>query len=46
LDPVDRVEPTLLARAFVTMHLAWGVGFLEGVVLRKPPAHGSAKDVR
>lgn len=45
-DPEARVQSRLLAGAFVTMHIAWGIGFLEGVALRKPPAHGSAKGVR
>jgi GT2 family glycosyltransferase len=33
-----------LAAAFATMHLSWGLGFLEGVVLAKAPTPASAKD--
>lgn len=37
-----RISPLRLAGAFMAMHLSWGVGFLEGVVLRRRPADASA----
>jgi GT2 family glycosyltransferase len=37
-------HPMDLAMAFITMHVSWGVGFLEGLVLRRPPAPATAKD--
>lgn len=38
------VSPAALAAAFVTMHLTWGLGFLEGLTLRLPPVSGSIRD--
>lgn len=39
-----RVSPMRLAGAFMAMHLGWGLGFLEGLVLRRRPADTSAWD--
>jgi glycosyltransferase involved in cell wall biosynthesis len=36
-----------LPAAFATTHAAWGLGFLEGIVFKLPPAHASGRtDVR
>lgn len=35
--------PTRLAGAFATMHLAWGVGFLEGITTRAAPTSSSLR---
>lgn len=37
------VDPTSLPGAFMAMHYGWGLGFLEGYVLRKTPAQSSAR---
>ncbi len=37
----ENVRARDLWRAFMGMHLSWGVGFLEGLVLKKEPALGS-----
>jgi GT2 family glycosyltransferase len=39
--PVSRLR---LAGAFAAMHLGWGLGFLEGLLLRRKPADTSAWD--
>jgi succinoglycan biosynthesis protein ExoA len=33
-----------LPAAFITTHSAWGLGFLEGILLKLPPAHASGRD--
>lgn len=38
-----RPGPLRLAAAFMAMHLGWGLGFLEGLLLRLRPANSSAK---
>jgi len=38
------IRPVPLIGAFAAMHLGWGLGFLEGFVLRLSPAAASAKD--
>lgn len=35
-----------LAATFPTMHLTWGIGFLEGLIFRRPPAAATARDPR
>ena len=35
-----------LASSFPTMHLAWGLGFLEGFLLGRAPAAATARDPR
>lgn len=45
LTRTTRVSPLRLASAFVTMHVSWGYGLLEGVTLRRRPAEGSALGV-
>ena len=42
-DDAD-VRPVALAAAFVTMHLTWGLGFLEGLTLRLAPVSGSIRE--
>jgi succinoglycan biosynthesis protein ExoA len=42
-DGGRRPGPLRLAGAFAAMHLGWGLGFLEGLVLRRKPARASAK---
>lgn len=42
--PADRPAIGRLVAAFATMHLTWGLGFLEGLVLRRPPAASTARD--
>ncbi|MDO5628712.1 MAG: glycosyltransferase family 2 protein [Mobilicoccus sp.] len=37
------VDPTSLPGAFMAMHYGWGLGFLEGYVLKKAPAQSSAR---
>lgn len=37
-----RISPLRLASAFMAMHLSWGVGFLEGLLLHRRPADTSA----
>lgn len=37
---------TRLVAAFATMHVTWGLGFLEGLVLGRPPAASTARDPR
>ncbi len=39
--PARRPSPLLLAASFVVMHLSWGLGFVEGMMLRRHPAPGS-----
>lgn len=39
-----RVPPLRLAGAFLAMHLSWGAGFLEGLLLRRRPADASARE--
>jgi succinoglycan biosynthesis protein ExoA len=39
-------RPVTLAAAFATMHLAWGLGFLEGLLLRRTPAAATTRDPR
>lgn len=41
-----QARPVRLAAAFATMHITWGVGFLEGYLLRRPPAAATARDPR
>jgi len=38
----NRVKFVILASAFVTMHVSWGIGLLEGLLLDRSPAQGSA----
>jgi len=38
-----RANPLLLVGSFAAMHLGWGLGFLEGALLRLQPASASAK---
>ncbi len=42
----SRIHPAALMGSFLAMHLGWGLGFLEGIVLRLPPATSSAKPPR
>jgi succinoglycan biosynthesis protein ExoA len=42
----ERLTPVPLAGSFAAMHLAWGLGFLEGYLLRLPPAAASGRDPR
>lgn len=39
----DGLGPFRLAGAFATMHLAWGVGFLEGIITRAAPNSSSVR---
>ncbi len=39
----EGVRSLRLAGAFATMHLAWGVGFLEGLTTRAAPSRSSAR---
>ena len=40
----DRPALLPLVTAFGTMHLAWGLGFLEGILLRRTPAAATVKE--
>ncbi len=40
----ERLSIHILAASFVTMHLTWGVGFIEGLLLNRQPDAGSARD--
>jgi hypothetical protein len=40
------VEPVALTSAFATMHLTWGIGFLEGLLLNREPAAATVRDPR
>jgi succinoglycan biosynthesis protein ExoA len=40
---VESVPRLALGGSFVAMHLGWGLGFLEGLLLRLPPAQSSAR---
>jgi succinoglycan biosynthesis protein ExoA len=42
-DSQRRVATLPLASAFVAMHVGWGFGFLEGLILRKAPVASSAR---
>lgn len=42
----DRLSPLPLAGAFAAMHFGWGLGFLEGILLRLTPAAASGRDPR
>ncbi|GAB47070.1 glycosyltransferase family 2 protein [Mobilicoccus pelagius] len=45
--PEDRtVSAAALPGAFLAMHYGWGLGFLEGYLLRKSPARASARTRR
>jgi len=35
-----------LVLSFVTMHLTWGLGFIEGLLFRRPPVAATARDPR
>jgi len=37
----DEMRAWVVPAAFVTMHAAWGLGFIEGILLRLPPARSS-----
>jgi succinoglycan biosynthesis protein ExoA len=39
-----RFEPPQMAAALATMHVAWGLGFIEGMVLGMTPAASSGRD--
>jgi succinoglycan biosynthesis protein ExoA len=41
-----RLSPLPLAGAFAAMHFGWGLGFLEGTLLRLVPAAASGRDPR
>jgi cellulose synthase/poly-beta-1,6-N-acetylglucosamine synthase-like glycosyltransferase len=40
----DQLRPLPLVGAFAAMHLGWGLGFLEGLILRLTPAAASGRD--
>ena len=40
----DQVTTLQLASSFATMHVTWGWGFLEGLLLRRPPAAATRRD--
>lgn len=43
----EKISWLALPAAFVTTHTAWGLGFLEGIVFKVPPANASGRsDVR
>jgi succinoglycan biosynthesis protein ExoA len=43
----DKISLLALPAAFLTTHAAWGLGFLEGIVFKMPPAKASGRgDVR
>ena len=42
----EGLRPFPLAGAFAAMHLGWGLGFLEGFLLRLTPAAASGRDPR
>ncbi|WP_040155493.1 glycosyltransferase family 2 protein [Mobilicoccus massiliensis] len=42
-DQPPTVDAASLPAAFMAMHYAWGLGFLEGLLLRRPPAQSSAR---
>lgn len=42
----NRPAPGRLAAAFATMHLTWGLGFLEGMLFGRAPAASTAKEPR
>jgi succinoglycan biosynthesis protein ExoA len=43
----EKTSGWALPAAFVTTHTAWGLGFLEGIVFKVPPANASGRgDVR
>jgi glycosyltransferase involved in cell wall biosynthesis len=42
----ERLRPLPLLGAFAAMHLGWGLGFLEGLLLRLTPAAASSQDPR
>jgi glycosyltransferase involved in cell wall biosynthesis len=43
----DKISLLALPAAFLTTHAAWGLGFLEGIVFKMPPANASGRgDVR
>ncbi|HEY5879951.1 MAG TPA: glycosyltransferase family 2 protein [Nakamurella sp.] len=41
-----RARKLVLAAAFATMHITWGIGFLEGYLLGRPPAAATSRDPR
>jgi succinoglycan biosynthesis protein ExoA len=43
-SPAERLRPLPLIGAFGAMHLGWGLGFLEGYLLRLAPAESSSRD--
>lgn len=43
-EPGRRPAPGRLAAAFATMHLTWGIGFLEGMLLGRAPAASTARE--
>lgn len=46
-ERTDRsVQLITLASSFPTMHVAWGIGFLEGLLLGRAPAAATARDPR
>jgi GT2 family glycosyltransferase len=42
----ESLRPLPLAGAFAAMHVGWGLGFLEGILLRLTPAAASGRDPR
>ena len=45
--PKEKTSWWALPAAFATTHTAWGLGFLEGIAFKLPPAHASGRaDVR
>ena len=42
----ESLRPAPLVGAFAAMHLGWGLGFLEGYLLRLTPAAASGRDPR
>jgi succinoglycan biosynthesis protein ExoA len=42
--PAEGLRPLPVVGAFAAMHLGWGLGFLEGLVLGRTPAAASSRD--
>jgi len=40
----EQVSPGALAGSFATMHLTWGVGFIEGLLFKRQPVAATARD--
>ena len=40
------LKPTALVGSFATMHLTWGLGFIEGLLFKRQPVAATARDPR